>query len=338
MPSLTEILSEAAGPASVPFTSADIRHRVTRRHQSRRRARLASAAAVLTLTALTTAVAVRSNGGDDSGDDVAMASDSAADQILGQWELVGLSLPAMADEPVFIRFEADGTFRGRACNWFGSYTPDEPWSVDGDKLVVGDAALTAMACGGAMGAVEEFFWAVLDSGPTIAGEAGEAGGPWRMLRLTAPDGSLLSFARSVPVEEGPTIGGVLLDGRTWAVTDSAEHGLCVVLGDNDLGCDDAGPVIPPGADPATPRTAADESGSAFPEEDAGALLYGHLPPGATMVVVTYDDGSEEGNQRFVVQGEPDLWALPIELGNTPAFVVYIEGNGTEVARFPVGGG
>jgi hypothetical protein len=141
----------------------------------------------------------------------------------------------------------------------------------------------------------------------------------------------LDQARGV---DGPVIRGRLLDGRTWTVGDSSRHGLCATIGPTDVGCDDIGPVIPPGADPATPRGAADRVGN-YSEEEACSLVYAFLPPGAETVELVHDDGRTV-TDGLVVEPTRRFWAMPVQPGDNPETVIYRDGAGNEVARYPLG--
>ncbi|HEY8526719.1 MAG TPA: hypothetical protein VIL48_17245 [Acidimicrobiales bacterium] len=116
---------------------------------------------------------------------------------------------------------------------------------------------------------------------------------------------------------------------------SRDHGLCVTLGPSDLGCDDVGPAVPPGADPATPRSAADETGYPYPLPEASALAYGYLPPGADTVELVHDDGRTV-TDGLAVEPTERFWAMPLAVGDNPETVVYRDAAGTEVARFTIG--
>jgi PASTA domain-containing protein len=133
--------------------------------------------------------------------------------------------------------------------------------------------------------------------------------------------------------DGPVIRGQLLDGRTWTVGDSSRHGLCATLGSTDVGCDDIGPVIAPGADPATPRAAADATGSNYPGEEACSLVYAFLPPGAENVELAHDDGRTV-TDGLVVEPTRRFWAMPVQPGDNPETVIYRDATGAEIARFP----
>jgi hypothetical protein len=135
-------------------------------------------------------------------------------------------------------------------------------------------------------------WAILDS-----------------LRFDAPAASAAS--RTV-------ISGTLLDGQPWTVRHDTVHGLCVKLGEADLGCDDEGPVIGPGADPATPRLALAPSARSF---DSGSLVYGFLPAGATRVELVHDDGRSI-TTGVVIETDERFWAAPVDPEDNPEGVVY----------------
>jgi hypothetical protein len=136
--------------------------------------------------------------------------------------------------------------------------------------------------------------------------------------------------------DSPIIRGQLLDGRTWTVGHSTDHGLCVTLGPSDLGCDDIRPVVPPGADPATPRTAADQTGFAHPTDEGGTLVHAFLPPGADTVELVHDDGRTL-TAGLVIEPTERFWAMPIQPGDNPETVIYRDTAGLEVTRFPSAG-
>ena len=148
-------------------------------------------------------------------------------------------------------------------------------------------------------------WAILDS-----------------LRFDAPPASAAS--RTV-------INGMLLDGQRWTVRNDAVHGLCVKLGVADLGCDDEGPVIGPGADPATPRLALAASARSF---DSGSLVYGFLPAGATRIELIYDDGRSI-TPGLVIEPDERFWAAPVDPEDNPRTVAYLDGDGAELQRFEI---
>jgi PASTA domain-containing protein len=136
--------------------------------------------------------------------------------------------------------------------------------------------------------------------------------------------------------DGPVIRGTLLDGRTWTVGDSSRWGLCATLGPSEAGCDNVGTAIPPDADPATPRGAADHTGYPYPEEDACTLVYAFLPRGAESVELLHDDGRVV-TDGLVVEPTRRFWAMPVQPGDNPETLIYRDAAGAEVARFPLGG-
>jgi hypothetical protein len=119
------------------------------------------------------------------------------------------------------------------------------------------------------------------------------------------------------------ISGTLRDGLPWLVRNDAVHGLCVKLGEADLGCDDEGPVIGPGADPATPRLALAPSARSF---ESGSLVYGFLPAGATRVELVYDDGPSIPT-GLVIEPDERFWAAPVDPDDNPDGVSYRDDGG-----------
>lgn len=183
-----------------------------------------------------------------------------------------------------------------------------------------------------------------DSGLIVAAPSGD----WAEIVAQDPaPGTLLYVGRAVTLDvgdldrpervDGPVIRGTLLDGRRWTVGSSTSHGLCVTLGPSDLGCDDIGPAIPPGADPATPRVGADvATGAAHPADEAGALVFAFLPPGAETVELVHDDGRTV-TAGLTVEPTGRFWAMPVQPGDNPETAVYRGADGNEVARFPTAG-
>lgn len=106
-----------------------------------------------------------------------------------------------------------------------------------------------------------------------------------------------------------------------------DDGVCVTIGDSDLGCTDVGPGRSAGAGLAIPRTVAEISG------EGASLAFGFLPGGATRVELRHDDGRlAEGGATI---GNRSLWAAPIAPGDHPDTVVYLDDTGTEIARYPL---
>ena len=132
--------------------------------------------------------------------------------------------------------------------------------------------------------------------------------------------------------EGPLLRGRLLDGRPWALG-AGSHGLCVTLGPSDIGCDDVGPVLPAGADPATPRAAIEPAATEHPMQEAATLTYGYLPPGADAVELVHDDGRTV-TDGLLIEPTGRFWGLPVQPGDNPDTVVYRSASGQEVARYP----
>ena len=138
---------------------------------------------------------------------------------------------------------------------------------------------------------------------------------------TSQQGAAVIFgnAQSFP----NAVGGRLMDGRPFLVRHDPVHHLCVTLGDTDLGCDDAGPVIGPNQDPTTARFTAEVQGS--------LLAYGYLPENATAAVAVFNDGRRLDND-IVSKNAPRVWALPlpreVDINGAPP-IFYVAANGTE---------
>jgi hypothetical protein len=131
-----------------------------------------------------------------------------------------------------------------------------------------------------------------------------------------------------------TISGTLVDGRPWTLRHDADHGLCIAIGETDFGCDDEGPVLDPGDDPATPRVAVD--GHDLPRDQLGVLVYAYLPAGATTVVIEWDGGRESAD-GLVIDPARRFWGIPLRRGDNPDRVSYRDAEGDEVLRFTISG-
>jgi hypothetical protein len=131
-----------------------------------------------------------------------------------------------------------------------------------------------------------------------------------------------------------TISGTLVDGRPWTLRHDADHGLCIAIGETDFGCDDQGPVLDPGDDPATPRVVVD--GHDLPRDQLGVLVYAYLPAGATTVVVEWDGGRESASGLVIDPGRR-FWGIPLQQGDNPDRVSYRDADGGEVRRFTISG-
>jgi hypothetical protein len=101
--------------------------------------------------------------------------------------------------------------------------------------------------------------------------------------------------------------GRLLDGGTFVVSTSFE-GLCVLLGDVDLGCDSAGPVVGANAPHERPRFAIPHDAASTSDT---VLAYAWLPEGAVDVVGIDRRGRELAADAVVNES---VWALPLERG------------------------
>ncbi|HMG40595.1 MAG TPA: META domain-containing protein [Acidimicrobiales bacterium] len=196
MTALTEVLSKAAGPEQVGFTSEDIRRCVTRRQRRRRRARLAGAGVLVAVVGLTAAFGPLSDG--DSPEEVETVADEP-EQIIGRWELTSITGIAAIEEPASIEFRDDGRLKGdTGCNQFGYR-----WSIVDGRLVTHGGGGTLMLCTNPSGTVERLLQEMLSGDPAIAPSDDEeiprsGTEPWTTLRLTAPDGSFALFERSLP--------------------------------------------------------------------------------------------------------------------------------------------
>ena len=114
-----------------------------------------------------------------------------------------------------------------------------------------------------------------------------------------------------------------MDGRPFFVRHDPVHRLCVTLGDTDLGCDDAGPVVGANQDQTMARITAEPQGS--------LLAYGYLPENATAVVAVFNDGQRADND-VLSNSAPRLWALPLPVGTTRfngVSIVYVAADRTE---------
>ncbi|HRW40338.1 MAG TPA: hypothetical protein P5193_02210 [Microthrixaceae bacterium] len=122
--------------------------------------------------------------------------------------------------------------------------------------------------------------------------------PW-LARWGAPAGGR-STVRFAPIAlDSEQIVGTFADGQPWSVLRDPAHGLCVVLAESSLGCDDVGPVVPADADPSTVRWGLDAD---------RWLAYGELPGDAVDVVVTPPPGRPAGGAP-VVDRRAGLWAV-----------------------------
>jgi len=343
MRDLTDVLTEAAGPSAVNFTTEDIRRRAAHRRAARRRRTGAVIVAAVVVTGGLGALVVHAGqGGHDGQVQTARADErsnrSIEDQLVGRWTARGTS-----DTEAVLVLGSDRTVHGTvSCQRFTA----SRWSIDDGRLVI--RGWDGKDCVGrpispAGQTLADQVLGVLHGRPTVASPDG------RTLRLTATDGVFAVFSRgdtpdrfndpagvtTLPIG-GPVIQGWLLDGRFWSVQDTDEHGLCVKLGNTDLGCDDIGPVIAPDKDPATPRSAADQTGYAFSESEAATLLDAYLPPKAVSVRILDAAGHPAITGHIVVDVEHHIWAAPIQPGKNPAVVAYFDAEGHEVARFRVG--
>lgn len=143
--------------------------------------------------------------------------------------------------------------------------------------------------------------------------------------------STTSSSAQAPPPSNTPLQGTLPSGEVWQVDLDETRGLCVVIGEIDLGCEDVGPGVPAGSDPATPRTAAAAAGP-FPEDEAGQLAFGFLPAGATNVSLRHSDGRTD-EATVVVSAELRVWASPITPGDNPDVAVYLDADGRELATY-----
>jgi hypothetical protein len=105
----------------------------------------------------------------------------------------------------------------------------------------------------------------------------------------------------------------------------------LIIGTVDFGCDR--PNVLADAPPATPRRAVENNGFRTPQ--AGVLLYGRLPSGATTVELILDDGRSSMPTSQAVDVSSRSWAVPITPGDNPQSVVYRLPDGSEVARYAI---
>jgi hypothetical protein len=125
--------------------------------------------------------------------------------------------------------------------------------------------------------------ATLDEWRAFVGRAKEHMG--RVLEIESVaalvlDSSAASTSTTVPARR--VLEGPFPDGKSWSVEADPEHGLCALLDETNVGCDDVGPVVPADADPSTARWGLTED---------RWLAYGFLPEGAVGVVITPLDGA-----------------------------------------------
>lgn len=129
----------------------------------------------------------------------------------------------------------------------------------------------------------------------------------------------------------PDLRGRLLSGESVVISTSLD-GLCLVIGDDDYGCDSSGPVGAPGAPLEQPRIAlAQDIGPMMAESEAGVLAYAYLPENAVAVVGLDRQGRRIADRAFTNER---LWGLPIEPGQTPFTFAFLDGQGQEIDREP----
>lgn len=132
------------------------------------------------------------------------------------------------------------------------------------------------------------------------------------------------------------VSGELPGGGAWIVVNDDRHGLCVTLRAVDLGCDDVGPVVPADAPLGTPRIAGATVSPEFSEDEGGELAYAELPEGAVSVDLRLSDGSVI--ESVAVDLQDGLWGAPVQSGNLPLTVTYLDREGHVVATFDIFGG
>ena len=322
MRGVTEVLSRAAGSEPVAFTGDDVRRRVAVRRRARRCVHVAAAAVVV----LAGIAVIFGPFAADRVEQVQTVPSTGVDgQIVGRWRLGGLSAVTAVDRPAWLVLGPDGMLRGdTGCNAFTGR-----WSTEREQLEVDELVMTDVGCPEPQSTVERLVVDTLQSDPAIApfvddgASPPSAGGPWPTLQLTSPDGSFVFFHRYPDM----TMSARTLDGREWTVTDSMDDGVCVTVGESELGCTYIGPGRSIGAGLAAPHTVVEPTG-----EGAG-VVYGFLPMGATRVELRHDDGRlAEGTATI---GNRSMWAAPIAPGATPDTVVYLDDTGTEISRHPL---
>ncbi|MEM9656003.1 MAG: kelch repeat-containing protein [Actinomycetota bacterium] len=130
----------------------------------------------------------------------------------------------------------------------------------------------------------------------------------------------------------PFITGLLLDEGRWILSDDPNHGLCLVESDTDYGCDDIGPVVTADDPPETMRIAATLNPQhGIAEYNAGDLAYGYLPDGTSIVELLLPDGATI-ETNVVIDPDSRLWAAPIEPGNSPIGVRYLDTDGQTISE------
>jgi len=133
------------------------------------RAQIEDADGALTWTTDTVNLIDPDAGSTDLGDLVLVqvdssGSDGAASPLTGTWNVTEVDgTPAITDAPATLVFGDDGTLSGTTgCNSYNT-----SFEIDGDQLVLGEIAMTLMACIGEVGDQEAAFLAVLGDSPTF---------------------------------------------------------------------------------------------------------------------------------------------------------------------------
>lgn len=148
---------------------------------------------------------------------------------------------------------------------------------------------------------------------------------------TEPVNSIQSCLTSTP-EPLPFITGTLIAGDRWILSDDPGHGLCLVQSGVNYGCDDVGPVVSADDPPETMRIAGTlNPGPGISEDNAGDLAYGYLPDGATDVELILPNG-RAFDTNVIVDLTTRIWAAPIEPGNNPTTVRYLDDSGQVVGE------
>ncbi|HVE47934.1 MAG TPA: META domain-containing protein [Acidimicrobiales bacterium] len=145
MTGLEELLERAAEAGPVGFTTDDIQDRVRRRGRVRRAA--ASGFFVLLLAGVVGVVTIVSKDeGAPQQVDTALGGRRVVGgvDLIGRWKLSAVSEVTVVTLSAHLEFTADGILRGDdGCNAFTT-----TWTVEADRLLVGQIDQTERDCGG----------------------------------------------------------------------------------------------------------------------------------------------------------------------------------------------